>query len=215
MPTMAVTNMAGEKIGEIEASDEWLAAPVHDDLIHQGLVTVDRRLKRHAGRTKTRAEIRLTKSKWYRQKGTGRARHGSRAAPIFVGGSKAHGPKGVAARVTMPKKMRRRALCGALSARAGEGRVIILDKLDVDEIRTKAILEMLAALGCRGKVMVLIGEDEYLDQYIYLSSRNIPDLVLREAPHFSVRDVLWADHIIITRFALGQMAGEGGADADA
>ena len=214
MPTMAVTNMAGEKAGEIEVSEEWFAAPVHRDLIHQGLVTVDRQLKRYAGRTKTRAEIRLTKAKWYRQKGTGRARHGSRAAPLFVGGSKAHGPKGVPARVAMPKKMRRRALRGALSAQVGEGRVVILDKLDIDEIRTKAIIEMLAALGCRGNIMVLLGEGEYLDQYIYLSSRNIPHLVLREAPHFSVRDVLWAKHILITREALGQMVGEGRADAD-
>ena len=72
-----------------------------------------------------------------------------------------------------------------------------------------------AALDCRGHVLVLLSEDEYLDQYIYLSCRNIPNLTLREAPHFSIRDVLWADRIIITQEALEQMGAGGGTDADA
>ncbi len=215
MPTMAVSNMTGEKLGDIEASDEWFGAPRHDDLIHQALVTVDRRLKRYAGRTKTRDEVSRTGGKWYRQKGTGRARHGSRAAPIFVGGSKAHGPRGVPAQVKMPKKMRRKALRSVLSAPAADGRVLVIDRIEIDEIRTKAIAAMLESLGCRGHVLVLLSEDEYLDQYIYLSCRNIPGLTLREAPHFSVRDVLWADRIIITQQALEQMGAGGGADADA
>ncbi len=167
MPTMAITNMAGEKVGEIEASEVWFASPVHEDLIHQALVVVDRKLKRYAGRTKTRAEIKRTKAKWYRQKGTGRARHGSRAAPLFVGGSKAHGPRGVAAAAArMPRKMRRKALYSALSAQAGDGRVVVVDGIELDEIRTKAIVEMLEALRCRGNVLVLLSEEEYLDQYI-------------------------------------------------
>ena len=214
MPTMAVSNIRGEKVGEIAASEEWFAVPLHPDLIHQALVTVDRKLKRHAGRTQTRAEVSRTKAKWFRQKGTGRARHGSRAAPIFVGGGQAHGPRGVARRVTMPKKMRRKALSSALSAQAAAGRVVIIDEIELAQIRTKTIVAMLEALHCRGKILLLLSEDEYLDQYIYLSCRNVPNMALREVPHFSIRDVLWADNIIITRQGLAEMSVGGGADAN-
>lgn len=206
MPQLAVSNIDGEKVGEVELAEDVFGVPLHNDLIHQALVTVDRKRQQHAGHTKTRAEIALTGAKWYRQKGTGRARHGTRAAPLFVGGAKAHGPRRQPARVSMPKKMRRQALKSALSARVTDGRVVIVDKVELDEIRTKTIVEMLAALKCRGKVLMLLSEDEYLDQYLYKSSRNIPKLASREVPHFSVRDVLWADHIIITRQALEEMA---------
>ncbi len=213
MPTMAVNDMAGQKVDEIQLSEEWFAAPLHHDLIHQALVTVDRRRKQYAGRTKTRSEINLTKAKWYRQKGTGRARHGAQSAPIFVGGSKAHGPRGQRRRVKLPKKMRRKALQSALSAQVADGSVVIIDEIKVDEIRTKTVVAMLENLVCDGNILVLLSEDEYLDQYIYLSSRNIPHLATREVPHFSVRDVLWANHIIITRQALAEMGAGGEADA--
>jgi len=213
MPTMAVNDMKGVKVGEIELSEEWFAEPLHDDLIHQALVTVDRKRKQQSGRTKTRSEINLTTAKWYRQKGTGRARHGARSAPIFVGGSKAHGPRGQRRQVKLLKKMRRKALQSALSAQTAEGCVVIIDEIEIDEIQTKTIVAMLQDLECKGNILVLLSEDEYLDQYIYLSSRNIPDLATREVPHFSVRDVLWADHIIITRQALAEMGAGGEIDA--
>jgi len=213
MPTMAVNDMNGAKVGDVQLSDEWFAAPRHHDLIHQALVTVDRKRKQQAGRTKTRSEIKLTTAKWYRQKGTGRARHGARSAPLFVGGSKAHGPRGQRRRVKLPKKMRRKALQSALSAQVTDGCVVIIDEIMVDEIRTKTIVEMLQALDCEGHVLILLSEDEYLDQYIYCSSRNIPGLVTREVPHFSIRDVLWADHIIVTSQALAEMGAGGEIDA--
>ncbi len=213
MPTMAVNDMKGAKVGELQLSDEWFAAPLHHDLIHQALVTVDHKRKQQAGRTKTRSEINLTTAKWYRQKGTGRARHGARSAPIFVGGSKAHGPRGQRRKVKLPKKMRRKALQSALSAQVTDGCVVVIDEIIVEEIRTKTIVAMLEALRCAGHVLILLSEDEYLDQYIYFSSRNIPDLVTREVPHFSIRDVLWADHIIVTRQALAEMGAGGDIDA--
>ncbi len=213
MPTMAINDMNGAKVGEIQLSDEWFAAPLHDDLIHQALVTVDHKRKQQAGRSKTRSEINLVKAKWYRQKGTGRARHGAQSAPIFVGGSKAHGPRRERRRVKLPKKMRQKALQSALSAQVAGGRVVIIDEIMIDQIRTKTIVRMLKALDCDGRVLVLLSEDEYLDQYLYYSSRNIPDLVTREVPHFSIRDVLWAHHILITRRALEQMGAGGEIDA--
>lgn len=211
MPQLAVCNMQGEKVREVKVADEMFGAPLHKDLIHQALITVDKKRKQHAGHTKTRAEITATSAKVYRQKGLGRARHGARSAPPFVGGAKAHGPRRQPGRVSMPKKMRRQALWSALSAQVADGRVVIVDDIKLDEIRTKSIVEMLAALKCRGKVLMLLGEDEYLDEYLYKSSRNIGKLALREVPHFSVRDVLGADDIIITSQALQQI-GPGGEE---
>ena len=214
MPQLAVCNMQGEKVGEVAAAAEMFGLPLHNDLIHQALVTVDRKRKQHAGQTKTRAEIALTSAKWYRQKGLGRARHGAKSAPLFVGGAKAHGPKRQPGRVSMPKKMRRQAVGSALSAQVSAGQVVVVDEVELSEIRTKTIVEMLGALRCRGKVLMLVSEDEYLDQYLYKSCRNVAQLSLREVPHFSVRDVLWADHIIITTQALQQLGAGGEQDAD-
>ena len=214
MPQLAVCNMAGEKVGELEVPDELSSASRNHDLIHQALVTVDRKRQQHSGQTKTRAQIALTGAKVYRQKGLARARHGAQSAPIFVGGSKAHGPKRQPPRVSMPKKMRRKAVRSALGGQVAAGRTVIVDGIELDGIRTKAIVEMLAALRCRGKVLMLLSEEQYLDQYLYKSSRNIPKLVLREVPHFSVRDVLWADHIVMTAEALRKLGAGGEPDAD-
>ena len=209
MAQMAVYNMEGEKVGQVEAAEDIFSVPLHHDIIHQALVTVDRKRKQHAGQTKTRSEIVTSGAKIYRQKGLGRARHHNRSANLFVGGAKAHGPDGQPGRVSMPKKMRRQALWSVLSAQLADGRIIVVDEIELEEIRTKTMVEMLEALGCRGKILMLLSEDEYLDQYLYRSSRNIPKLVMREVPHFSVRDVLWADHIIITQAALGELSGGG------
>ncbi|MCD6291222.1 MAG: 50S ribosomal protein L4, partial [Anaerolineae bacterium] len=143
-------NMAGEVVGQAELPDEIFAAPINQAVMHQALVRqlANARLGTHD--TKTRGEVNRTKAKWYRQKGTGRARHGSRNAPIFVGGGVAHGPHPRKYTKRMPRKMRRLALRSALSVKASEERIIVLDVLHMDEPRTKAMVEMLDALGADG-----------------------------------------------------------------
>ena len=209
MPQMAVYNMRGEKVAEVQAAEDIFGVPLNHDLIHQALTTVDRKRKQHAGQTKSRSEIVTSGAKIYRQKGLGRARHRNRAANLFVGGYKAHGPQGQPGRVSMSKKMRRQALWSVLSAQLADGRIVVVDEIELEDIRTKTIVEMLEALRCQDKILMLLSEDEYLDQYLYKASRNIPKVTMRKVPHFSVRDVLWADHIIITGEALGEL-GAGG-----
>ncbi len=214
MPQLAVRNMEGEKVDQVQVSDEVLGVPLHLDLIHQALRVVENR--RHVGRHKTltRSEVDLTGAKWYRQKGLGRARHGSRSANLFVGGYKAHGPTGVKRQLRLPKQMRRKALLSALSEQVRDGVVTIVDKFELPQISTKLVAQALENLGCDSRTLLLLSPEEYRDEVLYLSCRNIPKLVRREVPHFSVRDVLWAEDILITRAALEELekfvAGEGG-----
>jgi large subunit ribosomal protein L4 len=202
MPQLAVRNLEGEKVGQVEVSDRLLGVPLNPDLLHQALCVVESR--RHVGRHRTlsRGEVDLSKSKWYRQKGLGRARHGSRSANLFVGGHKAHGPDGRKRVLHLPKAMRRRALLSALSEQYRDGALTIVDRLALPAISTKSVVQALSNLGCKKRTLLILSPEEYRDQTLYLSCRNIGFLVRRAVPHISVRDVLAAEHILITTAAL-------------
>jgi large subunit ribosomal protein L4 len=198
MPQLALRTITGEKVGEVEASDAVFGQPLNMDLIHQALHVLE--IKRHYGvhKVQVRSDVSLTKAKWFRQKGLGRARHGSRSAAQFVGGYKAHGPHGDKRRVSLPKKMIRKALLSALSEQVRDGLVSAVDGFKVTQVSTGFVAQALHNLGISGHAMLILSPDEYRDQALHLSCRNIPGLVRREVPHMSVRDVLWARHILIS-----------------
>ncbi|MCE5216165.1 50S ribosomal protein L4 [bacterium] len=214
MPQMAVYDQAGEKTTQIEVPDEILGLPFNADLVQQAVTAVDYARKRRCGKAKDRGEVSITGAKWYRQKGTGRARHGDQAPPHFVGGGVAHGPKGIQPTHKMPKQMRRKATYCALSARAREGAFTIIDKLQFETISTKKFAQVLADLEVDGRILLLLSPEEARDEVIFKSVRNIQALVAREVPHFNVRDVLWADEIMMTQAALTLIMGGAEADAD-
>lgn len=213
MPEVALYDRQGEKVGQVALAEEIFGAKVNHDLIHQAVVTVERAMSQDSARSKRRHEVHLTKSKWYRQKGTGRARHGARSAPIFVGGGVAHGPSGPRRRPKMTRKLRRRALFAALSAKMHDGAITIVDEVAMDEISTRRFVAMLDDLGVSGRILMLLGPDEARDEMVYKSGRNIPRVVLRESPHINARDVIAAEAIIISRAGV-EALGEG-VDADA
>ncbi len=213
MPDVALYDKQGEKIGEVAVADEMFAAPCNPDLLHQAVVTIEDQIRQVSAKVLTRSQVKLTSAKWYRQKGTGRARHGARSAPIFVGGGVAHGPKGVRRERRLNRKMKRRALAGALTQKVHEGAVIIVDEITPEEISTKVFAGMLNDLGAEGRVLILLGPDEANDDRVYKSGRNIPALVMREAPHFNTRDVLLAEHIIMTQAAVTALGERGSANA--
>jgi large subunit ribosomal protein L4 len=213
MPHLALWSAEGERKGDIEAPAEVFGAALNRDLLHQAIMVVDSQRNRKAGRAKRRDEVSVTGAKMYRQKGLGRARHGDQAPPHFRGGGVAHPPDGNRRVLTMPKKARRLALHGALSAQARRGRVMLLDKLVMTEPRTKAMVELLAAMRVSGRVLLLTSADEARDENNHKSCRNLSGLVLREAPHFNPRDVLWADHVVLTQAGLEALTGGGAADA--
>jgi large subunit ribosomal protein L4 len=215
MPEVPVLNLAGEEVGRLELAEELFGVTPNLDLMHQAVLYAENRLHPDRGMTKTRSEIRATGAKWGRQKGLGRARHGARSAPLFVGGAKAHSPRGVRRQLRMPKKMRRRALACALSAQHAKGLLRFVEDLRPENRGTKQMAEALENLRCsQGKTLAVVGDAEYYDELLQTSSRNLPNFILRAAPHFNTRDVLLADHIIMSREALSVMSSGGDSDAD-
>jgi large subunit ribosomal protein L4 len=182
-----VHNMAGERVGEVELPTEVFEAPINTALMHQALVRQLANARRGTHKTQSRGEVSRTKAKWYRQKGTGRARHGSRNAPIFVGGGVAHGPKPRAYRKKMPRKMRHAALRSALSAKASETQIVVLDKLQMEQPKTRDLVELLGRLGVSDSALVLLPEK---NETVEKSARNIPDVKTLQASYLNVRDLL-------------------------
>ena len=202
MADAALYNCEGEKIEQISLPDELFEAAPNHALVHQAVVSLGRERRVGSVGSKTRAEMKMTKAKWYRQKGTGHARHGARSAPIFVGGGKAHGPKARKTDGNLPKRMRRQALLAVLSAKRREARVTLLDGLAFEEYSTKRFAEILENLEAFGKVLVVVGPAEDEDDKVYRSGRNLPGVTIRTAPHLSLDDLLKADRLILPQQAL-------------
>jgi large subunit ribosomal protein L4 len=154
--------------------------------------------------TKRRGAVSRTKMKWYRQKGTGRARHGNRAAPIFVGGGVAHGPHPRKYTKKMPKKMRRAALRSALSAKAAEDGIVLVDRLEVESPKTRDMVDLLRNLVGDSSALVLLAS---ADENIELSVRNLPDAYYLRANYLNVRDLLKFDKVIVPMDALQVITG--------
>ena len=194
-----VKNVAGETVGEADLRDDIFGIEPNGPVMHQALVRqlANRRLGTH--KTKSRSEVVRTKSKWYRQKGTGRARHGSRNAPIFVGGGVAHGPKPRHYTKKMPRKMRRLALRSALSVKAAEEHIIVLDDIDFEAPKTRAMLDTLRNLNVDTSAVILLPER---NENIERSATNLPDVKTLRANYLNVRDLLQYDYVIMPTDAL-------------
>ncbi|MBN1248376.1 MAG: 50S ribosomal protein L4 [Anaerolineae bacterium] len=195
-----VVNMQGEKVSEVELRPEIFETPVNIPLMHQALVRqmANRRAGTH--KTRTRSENNRSKSKWYRQKGTGRARHGSRNAPIFVGGGIAHGPTPRSYEKKMPRKMRRAALRSALSAKAAEQQLVVVDELTMAAPKTKEMAATLRRLTSGdGKTLVLVAER---NEAVELSVRNIATALLLRTHYLNIRDLMNADNVVMSLASL-------------
>jgi large subunit ribosomal protein L4 len=192
-------NTRGEKVGEVELRSDIFDVPVNVALMHQALMRqlANARLGTH--KTQSRGEVNRTKAKWYRQKGTGRARHGSRNANLFVGGGIAHGPKPRKYTKKMPRKMRRAALRSALSAKAMEDQIVVLDALEMEMPKTKEMVTVLENLRLDRRVLILLPErNEPLER----SARNLPQVKALRASYLNVRDLLGYDHVLMPLGAL-------------
>jgi large subunit ribosomal protein L4 len=191
---VAVHNMAGDQVNEIELPAEIFEAPINTALMHQALVRQLANARRGTHKTQTRGEVSRTKSKWYRQKGTGRARHGSRNAPIFVGGGVAHGPKPRSYQKQMPRKMRRAALRSALSVKAAEERILLLDELTMEQPRTREFATILERLQVSNSALVLLSEK---NETVEKSARNLSHVKTLRTHYLNIRDLLGYDTVLI------------------
>lgn len=199
MMEVPVLNVAGKQVSTYELPAVIFEANINRDLMHQALVRqlANARLGTH--KVKGRSEVNRTTAKMYRQKGTGRARHGSRKAPIFVGGGVAHGPQPRKYTKNMPRKMRRAALRSALSAKAGLGHIVLVDELAMDEPKTKVIAGMLSTLTGGESALVLLAER---NEAVEKSARNLADVKTLRAHYLNIRDVLGYDKLIMPLAAL-------------
>ena len=201
MPQARVLGPTGEEVRQIDLADVLFAAPVNETLIHQAAV---RQLAgRRAGtvNTLTRGEVSGGGAKPWRQKGTGRARQGSRRAPHWKGGGDVFGPHPRSYEQAMPVKMRRAALRGVLSAKQAEGRVHVVESFGLDAIKTRSLRERLAAWQVSGNVLLVLPER---DPLVERSSRNLPDVRVVLADSLNVVDLLDADAVVFTPAALAR-----------
>jgi large subunit ribosomal protein L4 len=197
-----VLNMKGKKVDEVELPADIFEAPVNVDLMHQAFVRqmANARLGTHS--TKTRSEVRGGGKKPWRQKGTGRARQGSIRAAQWVGGGKIHTPKPRSYDKKMPRKMRQAALRSALSAKAAQESIVILDDLNLPEIKTRLMADTVRLLVGEESALIIIPEKNSVYDVVELSTRNLPEAKTLLVNYLNIRDLLGYDKIILPAQAL-------------
>jgi large subunit ribosomal protein L4 len=194
-----VRTMAGAAAGTVELDDAIFGIEPNVPVLHQVVTAQLAAARAGTQSTKTRAEVRGGGKKPWRQKGTGRARQGSSRSPHWTGGGVALGPKPRSYRQKTPKKMVQLALRSALSDRAREGRVAVVEAWDFDEPKTRLAREALGDLAWEGKVLVVVGAHE---EAAIKSFRNLPDVQLLLANELNAYDVLCNDWVVFTRATL-------------
>ncbi len=199
-----VRDMNGREVSEVELPADIFEAPINVGLMHQAFVRQRANARLGTHKTKTVSEVKRTTAKWYRQKGTGRARHGSRKVNIFVGGAVAHGPRPRKYTKKMPKKMRRAAIRSALSAKAAEDAIVVVDRLEMDAPKTREMVAALGALVGDASALVLLANRS---DNIELSIRNIPDARYLRANYLNIRDLLKFEKIVMPLDALEVIVG--------
>jgi large subunit ribosomal protein L4 len=202
MPDIAVKNLAGDQVDTITLSDTIFGAAVNGPLMHQAVLRImaDQRLGTH--KAKTRGEVSGGGSKPWRQKGTGRARQGSRTSPIWKGGGVVFPPTPRSYDLKLPKKMRRQATRSALSSRIADNAVVVVDSLQPAEPRTKEMVSALQNLDVSGKVMLI---DERISEDTGRAARNIPRVDMKPSSTINIVDVLNHDYLVFSVGAVRQL----------
>ena len=196
---VSLMNMAGETVGQVDLDDSIFAAPINLPLMHQALVRqlANARLGTH--KTKGRSEVAGGGRKPWRQKGTGRARQGSTRAAQWRGGGIIFGPTPRSYDQQMPRKMRRAAVRSALTTKAVDDRIVVLDDLRMAEPKTREMAETLKRLQVDSSVLILIAAE---DTAVARSANNLPYVKLLRAHYVNVRDLLTYDYLVIPQSAL-------------
>lgn len=202
MPKIGLRNMSGNSVGEVELKSEVFEVEANIPLMHQAVVAELANMRQGTVDTLRRGEVSGGGKKPYRQKGTGRARQGSTRAPHWYHGGVAFGPHPRSYAQSLPKKMKRGAVKSALSARLADEAIVVVDEIKLDKISTKAMAGILDSVQAYGKTLLVL---EGITEEIRKSSRNIPGVELRVAPAISVRDILNADKIVMTRGAVEKL----------
>src|SRR5450432_4527641 len=198
MATVDVFNMKREKVGSIDLSDEVFGTEVREHLFYEVVKAQLASRRQGTSCAKNRSAVSGSTKKIFKQKGTGRARHGSIRAPIFVGGGRAHPPRPRDWSYRPPRRVRASALKSALSLLVKEGRFTVVDSIDLGEIKTKKLAGVLVALQASKKTLVV---DDKGNENLKLSIRNMPENQFLPPEGVNVYDLLRHDHLVVSKQA--------------
>lgn len=201
MANVSVFDMQGKEVGKIELNDAVFGVEVNENLVHMAVVAQLANLRQGTQKAKTRSEVSGGGRKPWRQKGTGHARQGSIRAPQWKGGGVVFAPVPRDYSLSMNKKEKRAALRSALTSRVAEGKLIVLDELKLDAVKTKKFAEMLNALKLEKALVVLDANDKNA----ILSARNIPDVKTTQVGTLNTYDVMKYSNVIVTKQAVANI----------
>ncbi|MEL7567266.1 MAG: 50S ribosomal protein L4 [Dehalobacterium sp.] len=201
MPRVAVYNMQGSQVGELELNDNIFGIEINTHLLHQAVVSNQASLRRGTHATKTRAMVSGGGKKPWRQKGTGRARVGSSRNPVWTKGGIAFGPQPRDYGFRMPKKTRRLALKSALTDKVNNGNMVVVDELNMVEPKTKEMVKMLSALNAPDALVVI----KEVDENVIKSVRNISGVTPIQAAGINVYNILSHKKLVITKEAVAKV----------
>ncbi|GAB5493549.1 MAG: 50S ribosomal protein L4 [Phototrophicaceae bacterium] len=194
-----VLDMQGKEVKQLDLQPYIFEIDVNIGLMHQAYVRQMANARQGNHKAKSRSEVRGSTAKIYRQKGTGRARHGARTAPIFVGGGRAHPPRPRKYTKDMPKKMRRKAIRCALSGLLRDDQLVFVDALAFEAPKTKQMKQVLETLAGSEKALVVVGSK---NENVSRSVHNLPSAHIILANYLNIRDLLKYDKVVITLDAL-------------
>ena len=202
MPTAVLYNMQGAKVGDVELSSSLFGAEVNKAVLHETVVNYLANQRQGTQSTKTRTEVAGGGAKPFRQKGTGRARQGSTRAPQWIKGGVALGPKPRDYSYNINKKVKKLAMVSALSSKAADGDIMVIDNLAMDTIKTKVVNDMLKAMGVECKALIVTNE---MEKNVYLSARNIAGVKASYVGMLNVYDVLNHEKFIVAKDAVAKL----------
>ncbi|MDR2354727.1 MAG: 50S ribosomal protein L4 [Clostridiales Family XIII bacterium] len=202
MAKVQVLTMSGEAAGDIELKDEVFGVEINQNAVHAVIKNYLANRRQGTQSAKTRSEVRGGGKKPFRQKGTGRARQGSRVAPNHVGGGVVFAPKPRDYRYTLPRKLRRLAMRSALSSKVAENEIIVLDSLHFEAPKTKDMIKVLQNIGAAKKSLIVLPEK---DENVIRSAHNIPGVRTVLTTTMNVYEILNHTSFIVTRDAVGEI----------
>ena len=203
MAVVDVLNIQGEKVSQVDLADAIFRVPVKSSVLHE-VVKMQLLSKRSGSASvKRRSEIRGSGRKLYRQKGTGRARRGNIKSPLLRGGGVAFGPSPKSYAYKVPKKVRKIALKMALTSKFNENQLLVIDKFELDQVKTKKFLELANNLNLENVLIVTEGQNEKLE----LSSRNVPDVKVLRQEGLNVYDILKYRNLVLLESSIKGIEG--------
>src|SRR6266705_3750929 len=195
MPTVKVRDLKNKEVGDLELSDAVFGVPFNESLVHAAVRNFMAKARQGTSATKTRGNVSGAGRKLWKQKGTGRARIASLRSPLWKGGGNVHGPQPRDWSYNLPKKMRKRAICSAISERLREGNLVIVEEWKLEQPKTKDFLNTLSGLNLSGKTLIV---DSLKNTNLMLASRNVQTAKVVNSYGLNIYDLVYHQKLVLT-----------------